>query len=36
MISGFLLFSVMLPCDPDTPKTPLTLSILLVLEEKTD
>ena len=36
MISGFLLFSVMLFRKPDTPKTPLTLSILPVLEEKTD
>ena len=36
MISGFLLFSVMLFRKPDTPKTPLTLSILPVLEVKTD
>lgn len=36
MISGFLLFSVMLFRKPDTPKTPLTLSILPVIEVKTD
>ena len=36
MISGFLLFSVMLFRKPDTPKTPLTHLILLVIEIKTD
>ena len=36
MVSGFFLFLETELNTPDTPKTPLTLSILPVLEEKTD
>ena len=36
MITGFLIFSEMLLCEPDTPKTPLTLLIVFVIEVKAD